>query len=114
MNVAQLRDLLSNPNAKILLLDVREKIEIDQEPYFAELPRNYINIPLCHDESVQLDTIAKQLNVKIADLGWTSEETRIITLCHSGRRSKMACDRLLGLNLHSENLEGGYVAWSQG
>ena len=44
-----------------------------------------------------------------------SENKKIIIHCHSGKRSHMACEKLLAEdpNLDLYNLEGGILAWQQ-
>jgi rhodanese-related sulfurtransferase len=95
----------------MLLLDVRGSEEAADEPYFEVLPENYLLIPLPALSVLPADELAGKIAEARARLGWQSGDIRIVTLCHSGRRSEMACPYFSKLGLSVESLDGGYGAW---
>lgn len=111
MRADEMKKIADEKNAKYIFLDVREEDEIRNEPYFDTPKENYITLSLSVLSALPMEELATRVNDVIAKLGWKPEETNIITLCHSGRRSEMACQRLSALGFHTENLEGGYLEW---
>ncbi len=111
MRADTMKKIADDKNAKYIFLDVREGDEIQKEPYFDTPRESYITLSLSILSALPMEELAIRVNAMIARLEWKPEETKIVTLCHSGRRSEMACKRLSALGFHTENLEGGYLEW---
>ena len=92
IDVSKLKSMKEN-NEKFILLDVREKNEID----FANISP-YINISIG-----EIPNRYKELD----------ENRKIIVMCHSGVRSANVCQYLEPLGYNVYNLIGGIDAWSK-
>ena len=81
-------------NNDIILLDIRTKEEYDEK-----------HIPNCI--LIPLDNLNNEVENKIEN-----KESEIIVYCRSGRRSKLACQKLVNLGYRNlYNLEGGIKNW---
>ena len=91
IDCATLKKWLDNNEA--VLIDVREASEYKN----INIPKSYL-LPL---KNVSIDKIPPHNNKKL------------VIHCHSGKRSSMACQKLLNENPNLEiyNLEGGISAW---
>lgn len=113
MNAKTLKKLLGEGKESILLIDVREPVEVSDEPYFEVLPKNYLPLSLTVLSVLPKEELVGKIRECLHRLDWNEQDVRIVTLCRSGRRSEMACPYFsqLGSLLSVESLDGGYGAW---
>jgi len=90
----QLRDLMNDPEAEIIIVDVREEWELERCKI-----ENSLHIPM--------STIPHELHQLEFNLP-------IIVYCHHGLRSMQVVNFLASRGfIHVLNLEGGINAWAQ-
>ena len=92
IDVSKLKSMKEN-NEKFILLDVREKNEID-----------FANIS--HHVHISIGEIPNRYNE-------IDKNEKIIVMCHSGVRSANVCQYLEPLGYNVYNLIGGIDAWSK-
>ncbi len=116
MNAKTLKNLLEKGEEHILLIDIREPVEVSDEPYFDIPPKNYFSLSLTVLSVLSKEELTEKITEIRERLGWQNEDIRIITLCRSGRRSEMACPHFskAGISFPVESLDGGYGAWMAG
>lgn len=111
MDAKTLKNLLADDRSRILLIDVREPDELSDEPYFEILPENYIPLSLTVLSVMPESELQERITGILDHLGWKKEDTHVVTLCRSGRRSEMALIYFSRLGFPAESLDGGYGAW---
>lgn len=90
----QLSDLINDPEAEIIIVDVREAWELEQCKIDSA-----IHIPMG-----EISNSLRQLEFNLP----------IIVYCHHGLRSMQVANYLTGQGfIHVINLEGGINAWAQ-
>ena len=93
MRVDELKGLLDRGETPVVL-DVREAGELASEPY----PFEVLHVPM------------RELPRRVSEL---PRGVRIVCACRSGARSAQVTHWLRRQGLDAENLEGGFLAWSQ-
>jgi rhodanese-related sulfurtransferase len=112
MTAQELREILKEAHAgELLLLDVREADEFRDQPLLPDSPAWYINISLTVLAVLPKNELVEQLEEKCQALGSHLSDVRIVAVCRSGNRSRLAVEVLAKHGIHSENLEGGVVGF---
>ena len=113
MNAETLRQILESTPERVLIVDVREREEVMEEPLLPIGTSGYVNVPLSVLQMLPRNEICVRLK-ELADEG--KRDGAAVTLvfsCRSGGRSARAQVLCMEAGIIAENLEGGYLAWEE-
>jgi rhodanese-related sulfurtransferase len=113
MDAEECKKIFSIGTGEILFVDVRDAAEIAGMPYFQADRTGVVNIPLSVIATLPKEELIARLESVAGEIGKPLSDLRVVMACRSGGRSALATQRLRGIGIPAENLEGGRIAWGE-
>lgn len=108
-----LKEMLAHGKEALLLVDVRERDEVNETP-FGLLPNlSCVNIPLSVLQMWPREERVLRLRECGEQQGLVWEEMRVIFACRSGGRSLLAQVLSREAGVDADNLAGGLLLWQE-
>lgn len=111
MQANELRQLITHGPDRVLVIDVRERDEIIEEPLFPTGAAYYAEMPLSVLRMLPQAEIASRLREKISEKNRNLETVTLVLSCRSGGRSCQAQALLAEAGIVAESLDGGVLGW---
>jgi rhodanese-related sulfurtransferase len=108
-----LKEMLAHGKEKPLLVDVRERDEVNETPFVLLTNLSGVNIPLSVLQMWPREERVLRLRECGEQQGLVWEEMRVIFACRSGGRSLLAEALSREAGVDADNLAGGLLLWQE-
>lgn len=111
MQASELQKLIVADPDRVLVIDVRERDEVTEEPLFPAGTAYYVEMPLSVLRMLPRAELVSRLREKISEKSRDPETVTLVLSCQSGGRSCQAQALLEDAGIRSESLYGGAFGW---